>query len=381
MIKTIIVSALTLFVSNFVSAAQVSWTPIFNPTLEYDDNVLMKSSDEKEGSFKFSVEPTINAEYRTETFSLGTQFGYKFARYNQLSRLNESDPFIRINAAKTGARSTLQLNLSYSEDFSRNTASEDSGNFDSQTLVTNRRISPSYSYSLTERDTLSLSASYSDREYSTNEFRDNDTKLLSASWNRNITERFTIGLASSATFYESGTDTQGIDSDIYDLSLTSEYALSEVWSLDGRVGLNYLDSTNKLAGQSITSSNSGSLFNLSVTRKLQTQTLSFDISRSLNPSSSGQVNKQDVFKASWTKSLNEMLSFSLAGSYRETTQALEDNSDKREFITVQPSLNWKFAESTAIKLSYSYRQKQDDSSSKAESNSVLLGIKHDFGSY
>jgi hypothetical protein len=275
----------------------------------------------------------------------------------------------------------LQLNLAYSEDLSRNTASEDSGNFDSDTLITARSVTPSYSYSLTERDTVSLSASYSDREYSTNEFRDNDTKSLSASWNRNVTERLTLGLASSATFYQSGTNTLGTENDIYGLSLTSEYALSESWLLSGQAGINYIDSKSKTLGQSTNSSNSGSIFNLSINRKLQTQTLSFDVSRSLNPSSTGQVNKQDVFKASWTKTLNEKLSFSLAGSYLETTEALGNDSSKREYVSIQPSFNWSFAENTAIKLSYSYKQKQDNLSSKAQSNSVLLGIKHDFGSY
>jgi hypothetical protein len=215
MLKNIIISVITLLFSNVVSAAQVSWTPIFNPTLEYDDNVLMRD-DNKEGSFIFSVQPTINAEYKTETFSLGTQFGYKFARYNQLSRLNESEPFIQINSIKTDARSTLQLNLAYSEDLSRNTASEDSGNFDSDTLITARSVTPSYSYNLTERDTVSLSASYSDREYS-NEFSDNNTKSLSASWNRNVTERLMLGLASTATFYQSGTNTLGTEN-IYMIS-------------------------------------------------------------------------------------------------------------------------------------------------------------------
>jgi hypothetical protein len=380
MLKNIIISVITLLFSNVVSAAQVSWTPIFNPTLEYDDNVLMRD-DNKEGSFIFSVQPTINAEYKTETFSLGTQFGYKFARYNQLSRLNESEPFIQINSIKTDARSTLQLNLAYSEDLSRNTASEDSGNFDSDTLITARSVTPSYSYNLTERDTVSLSASYSDREYSTNEFSDNNTKSLSASWNRNVTERLMLGLASTATFYQSGTNTLGTENDIYGLSLTSEYALSESWLLSGQAGINYIDSTSKTLARPTNTSNTGSIFNISINRKLQTQTLSIDISRSLNPSSSGEVNKQDVFQTRWTKTLNEKLSFSLAGSYLETTDAFGNESNKREYISIQPSFNWNFAENTTIKLSYSYKQQQDNLSSKAESNSVLFGIKHDFGSY
>jgi hypothetical protein len=190
-----------------------------------------------------------------------------------------------------------------------------------------------------------------------------------------------LGLASTATFYQSGTNTLGTENDIYDFSLTSEYALSESWLLSGQAGVNYIDSTSKTLGQSTNSSNSGSIFNISINRKLQTQTLSIDISRSLSPSSSGEVNKQDVFQTRWTKTLNEKLSFSLAGSYLETTDAFGNESNKREYISIQPSFNWNFAENTTIKLSYSYKQQQDNLSSKAESNSVLFGIKHDFGSY
>jgi hypothetical protein len=190
-----------------------------------------------------------------------------------------------------------------------------------------------------------------------------------------------LGLASTATFYQSGTNTLGTENDIYGLSLTSEYALSESWLLSGQAGINYIDSTSKTLARPTNTSNTGSIFNISINRKLQTQTLSIDISRSLNPSSSGEVNKQDVFQTRWTKTLNEKLSFSLAGSYLETTDAFGNESNKREYISIQPSFNWNFAENTTIKLSYSYKQQQDNLSSKAESNSVLFGIKHDFGSY
>jgi hypothetical protein len=190
-----------------------------------------------------------------------------------------------------------------------------------------------------------------------------------------------LGLASTATFYQSGTNTLGTENDIYGLSLTSEYALSESWLLSGQAGINYIDSTSKTLARPTNTSNTGSIFNISINRKLQTQTLSIDISRSLNPSSSGEVNKQDVFQTRWTKTLNEKLSFSLAGSYLETTDAFGNESNKREYISIQPSFNWNFAENTTIKLSYSYKQQQDNLSSKAESNSMLFGIKHDFGSY
>lgn len=367
-------------VSSAAYAAEWSIKPIFNPNVEYDDNVLLSSTDE-EGSFKFSVKPSVEAGYATESANLGIVAGYNVSRYGALSRLNEDDPFFRFFATKNTERAEWGLTASYSEDASRNTAEEDTGNFSSTSVITSRSISPSYTYSVSERDTLSLNASYSEREYSTNEFSDNETKSLSASWQRQYSERLSGNILTSYSLYESGTSLSGTENDTYGLSVGANYLFSERWTLSGQVGTRYLEQKQIVSGISSKDSNFGTTLNASAVYNSGLDEISLTASRELSPASNGDVNEQDAITVTWNRDLTETLTLNVAGIYRETTSASDEDDEKRENITFKPSLNWKLSPKMSMSFNYEYREQKRDNQGKADSNAIFVGISYDWDGY
>lgn len=378
--KSLLLIGITLVTATSSYAAEWTLKPIINPNLKYDDNVLM-SSEDKDGSFKFSVKPTLEAGYATGNVIIAISAGYSIAHYDTLSRLNESDPFFQISGKKNTERAQWGVTASYSEDAARNIAAEDTGNFSSTSVITSRSISPSYSYSITERDNISLNGSYSEREYSTTEFSDNESKSVSASWQRQFSERLSGNVSATYSLYESGTSVSGTENDTYNLSFGANYLWSERWSFSGQVGARYLDSEQITNGVGISSSSSGTSFNVSASHTSALDSITLSASKALNPSSNGDVNEQESFLVSWSRGLSEKLDLSVTGKYGETTSASETTSSKRENISIRPSLSWKISPKAKISLNYEYSQQKGSPQDKAESNAVYVSLNYDWDGY
>jgi predicted porin len=370
----VLLVGLTVSFSSF--SAQWSVKPIFNPSIEYDDNISLSTSN-KEDSFKFVVRPTIVGAYETETAFLSLTTGYNIERYTANTRDTEDNPFFQVNSSKSFERSSLGIDYSFSEASSRDTAALDTGNFSSRSVITTHTLSPSYSYSLSEIDSVSVNFSYIQREYSTEEFRDNETKSIATSWQRQFSERF-IGYTSfSYSNYQSGESVNSTENDNYNLSVGVSYDLSEKWSLNGNVGVRYLDSKTGIDSQST----SGSSFDLNANYQSELGRLSISALRRISPSSSGDVNEQDIYNVDWSSDLTERLSAGISSRYIETTSATENSNIKRENFNISPNLSWKLSPKATIELSYRYRQQKRTEQETAKGNSVSLTFSYDFQGY
>jgi hypothetical protein len=361
-------------------AAEWTLKPIANPNISYDDNELLSTSN-KQGSFQFSIKPTLEAGYKNEKVDIGISAGYSISRYSHLSRLDQDNPFIDVSGLMDTQRSEVGLKLSYSENASRNTAEEDTGNFASTSITTTRSISPTYSYRLTERDSITFGGGYTEREYSTAEFDDNESTNFSTTWQRQYSERLSGNVSISYSLYESGTQLNGTENDTYNLSFGADFLLSERWSFGGQVGARYLDSEQRSLGLISTNSSSGTSFNIDILYKSQFDTLSLAVSQALNPSSNGDVNEQQALSLSWSRSLSETLDFKVDTSFHETTAVSDSEGDKRENINIKPSLTWKFSPQGSVGINYQYRQQKRESQQKAESNAIYLAFSYDWDGF
>jgi hypothetical protein len=188
-------------------------------------------------------------------------------------------------------RSEVGLRLSYSENVLRNIVEEDIGNFSSILIINMRSIFPIYSYRLIERDSITFVGCYTERDYSTTEFDNNESKNLSTTWQRQFSERLNGNVTISYSLYESGNKLDGSENDTYNLSFGADYLLSERWSFGGQIGARYLDSEQRSFGLISSNSSSGTSFNIDILYKSQFDTLSLAASQALNPSSNGDVNE------------------------------------------------------------------------------------------
>jgi hypothetical protein len=373
-----VLACANLFTTTAAYSAEWSLTSTLNPSAKYDDNVFM--SENEQSSVQYSITPTLMAKRAMKTSEVSLAAGYNVQRYTAFAQLDRQDPFVRFNSRLSTERNQYGLAASYSQSSSRSTAEQDTGDFMTESSVTSETISPSYSYQMTARDSISLGANYSTRTYSTTDFSDNKTKSVNFGWQHQLSERLSGGLNFSASNYQSDGLTLSSNDDNYNLSTTITYKLSELWQLNGSVGVRKLNShrTDGL-GASVNSSSSGSSFDFSANRITELGSFSMGLSRSLSPSNNGDVNEQDRLTIAWSKALTELLSTSLSASYQQSTSALVEGSDKRENINFSPSIKWQLERDLGLNLSYQYRQqKRSSANTNMSSNSLMMTLIYDW---
>ena len=359
------------------SAAEWALTATLDPSVEYDDNVFL--DEEEQSSIHLFSSPTVVFSHALENTSSSLSLGYKLDRYTSLSELDTENPFARVSSSYQWERSLVGLDASYIEDTTRTDAANDTGDFTTQSIVKNKTLSPSYSYQLTERDSLSLNGTYSEREYSTTDFSDNETKSLSMGWQRQYTERLNGGVSATVSNYQSEGVNSSSENDNYNLSLTAGYQWSETWQFSGQVGVRQLKSEQTSFGVTEKNNSSGSSFNFSASHQTELDNLTVSVSRALSPSSSGDVNEQQGLTVNWSRQLGDTLTANISASYQETTSASEDSSDeKRENISFTPSLRWQFERNLGLNLTYNYREQKETDQADVDSNAVSLTLIYDW---
>ena len=368
----VVVQSVPLFAAEYT--LDVTASPIFG----YDDNVLL--DEDEEDSFTFEISPTIVLGRAVENMSSTIRLGYAVERFSSISRLDSENPFVKFNTNYDMERTQLGLNASYVEDSVRNEAEEDTGDFSTNATSRTRSISPSISFQLTERDTLTGSYSYTERLYSSDDFEDNDTKSVNLGWTRQFTERFSGGLNTTLSNYQTDGLTFTTDDDSYNVSATASYQLSEVWSVDGDIGFRRLNTERESnLGVVTKDSNNGSTFNVSTSYDKERDSVTVNYTKQLSPSSSGVVNEQESVRFEWSHKLSELLTAKLITSYRETRTASEQSSDeKRENINLSPSLRWQVDSNWNVNLGYHYKQQKRDTAKDVESNAVLMTVTYDW---
>lgn len=372
--------------STSLVAAEYILGASFSPTFSYNDNELL--NDEEEGSFKTEISPTLILTRATETSSLSFRSGLRVERYTELKDLDREDPFANFSSSWNTERSVYGFSAGYSERAQRSIADEDTGNFSSNATVETITVSPTYSYQLTEKDSIYGSYNYSDRTYSdadsidnpigVNNFNDNTTHSLTGGWQHSITERLTGGLALTYANYESS-GVQKSEYDTYNFAVTSSYLLTEKWSLSGQVGYRTLENEiTPAVGPVLKDESSGSLFSFTSSYEGEINSVNFTLGRSLNPSGEGVVNEQDKISLSWQRNLSDTLSFNINTSYQETQTADSINTTDRKYLQFSPSLAWQLEEDLTLRFGYQYREQKGSTVDAVDSNMVYLTIGYDW---
>ena len=380
-----VVIAASMISLNVAHSAEYIIGADFSPTFSYDDNVELQENEE--GSFATKFTPTLLLSRSVENSTIALNTGYRVERYASLSELDRQDPFVDVSGSYSTERSAYGLSANYAERAQRSIADEDTGDFSSNATVKTKSLSPSYQYQFSERDFAYTSLNYNERTYDTSGFSDNETTSLTLGWRRNLSERLTGGLALTYAQYESESEFIESEYDSYNLSVTGSYIFTERWSFSGQVGYRTSDSETQsvFGGPKQTDTSGGSLFDFSANYTGELNTLSFSISRSLNPSGEGVVNETDRVSVSWNRNIAETVSVSLNTSYQETQSADDLSNTEREYFTLSPALNWQLQTNLALKLGYQYRQQKgntfggfDTNNDKVDSNMFFLTVNYNW---
>ena len=372
--------------STSLTAAEYVIGAKFSPTFTYDDNVQL--NEDEEGSFFTRIQPTLILTRAEANSKITFNTGLSVERYTDLKDLDREDPFANFSAGWNTELSSYGLSASYAERAQRSIAEEDTGDFASNATVESINIAPTYSYQLTEKDSVYASYNYSERKYSDTEtdidnplgtsFNDNKTHTVTSGWQRTWTERLTAGLALTYATYKSE-GIQQSEYDTYNLAITSSYLLTEKWSISGQLGYRTLENeTTPVLGPKVSDKSSGSLFNLSTKYMGEINSLSFSLSRSLAPSGEGNVNEQDRVSLSWNRKVSEKLSLNINTTYQESQTVDRFNTTDREYIQFSPGMSWKLQEDLNLRFGYQYREQKSSDRGNADGNMVFMTIGYDW---
>ncbi|KKM16559.1 hypothetical protein LCGC14_1684630 [marine sediment metagenome] len=378
---------LSLFAIGQVSAAEWVFKAQADPKFKYDDNELLR--EDALSDFSLNIDPTLTFSRSLENSKNEVKMGYRISRYQDLKQLDKENPFFSISSSYATERSTYGLSLSYEERDSRDIAEQDTADFSSTSTTTTKSIAPSYRYRITELDTISTSLSYQEREQSGSSnsilntlgsnLTDNQTTSLNLAWQHQYTERFNGGISLGYVNYEAQSDRLDNTYDSYSVGLTSSYQLSELWTLDGSLGMRYLKSENTPSvGPSTSDNSSGLNYSLSTSRKDELNTYTLSASRALTPSSEGAVNQQDSYSLSFKRDLSEKMSTSISAKYSDYKNASDLTSTSTKYIDLSPSLKWKLDEDWALNVSYRYRSVDEQDGQNVDSNSVMFSINYNW---
>jgi hypothetical protein len=376
----IIFIALMISVSS-LQAAEWSITGNLSPTVEYDDNTFM-SANNKESSMRYSMTPTVTTTRADDNSNISLSAGYRLQRYTSVDIDDSEDPFARFNSSFSTERSQYGLSLGYAETQTRDNAADDTGNFRNDSTQTSKTISPFYSYQLTERDTLSFNGSYVDNSFDSNASNDNKLKSLTTNWMRQYTERLSAGLSVGVYNYKSDSSLTSfsVENDNYNILALLNYQITELWLIDGRVGMRRLESelTNDL-GFKEDNSSSGASFDITASRQGESDTLTLAASQQLSPNSNGGVDEQQSLSINWSRLLSDTLTAGISARYLESESAARDIfKRKREYYDVSPSISWQLDRNVGLNFSYSYSQQTQELGGDADSNAVSVTLNYNW---
>ena len=236
----------TLFAFIFFSTAYAEdWSYNFNvnQSLSYDDNVTM--SQDPQGSIVYELIPNLTFLYRTEVIELQADASYGIQRYTDIEDFDFNLQKYSLKGAYSTEKSKFGLSASYSLLPSRSTAEEDSGDFDSTSDKETKTVAPFISYDLTESDTLSLEAVYTENTFSEGDFGDNKHEKIDFAWKHDWTQQYKtkINLFFSRYEFINGRSNAAINttaktenkttSNNFGINFASIFLLSDRWTITG----------------------------------------------------------------------------------------------------------------------------------------------------
>lgn len=241
-------------------------------------------------------------------------------------------------------------------------------------------FAPFLDYKLSEKTTLGISADYIDVDYgrNTNGNLDYDSFEVSTELEYGLSEMTTAGFNVFASQYEANNIFQESDSIGAGVSLRRN--ISQTIQAGITVGFVKVDSEDlDQNDQRISSSDNSALFGASLTRRGEISRLVADIRQSVDPGSSGEVQKRAQFRLRYSRSLTPTISGEIETRLQQVEQVsgLSGQLD-RDFYRVQFGLNWRLSRVWSLSGRYSFtNQDFSDRPGDATANAISVGIVYE----
>jgi len=350
----------------------------FNADVSYDDNFFMSESEQD--TLVYSVKPQASLMYVSPVAKSQLDARVAVKRYSEFEQFDSEDPAFDWKNSYRTERSTWSIDFGYSENSQRDAAELDTGVFDSNSIVETIYVKPRVNIDLTERDQLGISLNYSERDYDTNDFSDNDNQTFGLDWQHKINQLISTTAMVSISQYDA--DRVAISNNTTDYLQATVgfiYKRSEAMTINGSLGHFETDRQQRLFSGPVTvvsdSETTGALLNLGISYSYEKDIFSFNLSRGLYPSSQGLVEERDSIAMDYEHQFSGRSTGGINISWHDT----ESNLEERETFTLAPFYRYRLSEKIDLQTSYVFRSHDRQSTAnKVESNRVKLGLRYSF---
>jgi hypothetical protein len=378
-----------LLLPGFSQGAEWSLKGSVDQSLGYDDNVRMQANPQ--GSFKYRIVPVLTFLHKTDVSEIKANASYGTQVYTDIPEFDQDIQNYGLSGLYKTERFEWGVASNFSVTPSRNTATQDSGVFNTNSDRTHWSVSPSVSYRIDEVNNLILSPSYSESSFTTGSsstngsvFRNNTTYNINLAWQRVWSERYLSALSVFYSNFDSPKNTNaGLGSsstfDSVGINLSNDYLWSENLKLQGTVGVRHTESN----GNGVSSSSFGFLANAAANYTGENFSSGINFSRSLIPSNQGQLQEQTGVGLNFSYKIAERLSTSFNIHYQESTSVNAINQATRTNLVMEPGIRWQLAPDWSLGGSYRYRTQDRGAVNNtgdltADSNLFMLSIDYNW---
>jgi hypothetical protein len=386
--------------------------PQIRSYVRYDDNFQLRFEDEN-SVWEGAVEPKVTLARRTARSQLAGSAAVNARRFDE-NDLNTEDIRLDLRSFYALERARLGLNASFIKDTTLDSTLEETGVVYQRDDRRSVRLSPNWTYNLTERTLLSASLDYSKVEYDDtdetgladydyragslgSEFRwtektslnvytsygryqrdddllKSDNTQVSAGFAHEVSERFDV--RASAGYRHTETNTRS-GFPVCSGGVTLSVGLAELLGIDTSLARNGAVCVDPgtlaplpFSEGGTTDSSNGFLFNGGLNYRFETGTVSMAASRNILPSARDGLLVTDRVTLAADRRLTETLTASLRVSWYQTDSTSDAPSQTdRELIRVRPGIRWQLARDWAFGASYRYtRSDYEEVSESAESH-------------
>ena len=373
--KSCLLVILVTFCFQPVKAANWQLDGYLSQLFGYDDNWRLQQK--KTGTFEYYLTPTLNFKRNDENLDLMGSLSYGLRQYSYSLYDNYPQNYNTTINYRT-EQIVWGLSGSYNKSLTNSVAATDTGNFTTTSTSISEVVSPSMKYMLDSKNSVTFSGTYSTTNYTFGSgFSNNATKSSSLSYNHIWTKRLSQSL--TALYSQSDfSSTLSRTSKTYSISTGLEYEFSKSWHFTSSFGERITDQNTP--GEANTS-NSGWTTQLSLSHKDKSSSENAGITRSITPSGLGVLSQQTSFNLGYNYIFTDRWSFGLTGGYLMTDyigNSLTPNvaTPSRTFINFQPKLNWAMDKNTDVSIYFVYRQQ--DSTYSSMSKALMLSFNYNW---
>lgn len=387
---TLAVAALT---SVCLQAAEWSAEPSITVRGEYNDNIRMTRAPH-DSVWGAIVDPKLTLARRTELWDLDLTGRVRAAGYDGESGLNTVDSYFYLDSRRRMERGAFEANVSLINDttLQNEVIDLDTGLVVNQIDRTQKYARLLGSFLFTESTWLEASVDYTKVAYDDGAIYglldyDYYTPSLRIVHQYSPKTQLFGTLAHTRVDYVSSTE---LESKTDSLQLGGSYEISEVWKFTASVGTRRTRTSRQelvlipLFGFFYTfqvvpreDETTGLIYNVNLSRKLETGDLKFTAIRSITPSSTGTDTEATRLEFSGNHHFTTQFSAGLAVSYlQSTTISGATTQADTDRYRVEPSLTWLLDRDLTLKTAYTYNRvkREIENDTKVDGNAVYVSL-------